>query len=161
MNSNKTSIGKLVAQTKIGPLLIEWEGDQIIKIGPAISKEKSSQEVPNFVKNLATKLEKHFAGEIQDFSSTPLKFDHFTDFQKKVYLACRKIKAGKTSTYGQLAEIANSPKAARAVGMCMRNNPYLIVVPCHRVVGSNKQLIGFNMPGGVKVKAQLLEIEAH
>lgn len=160
MNSEKHCNGTFVTKTEIGPLLIKWDQDQILKIGHA-GNVKSSKHVPDFVKELVTKIQKHFAGDIQDFSTTPIKLDHFTDFQKKVYKACRKIKAGTTTTYGELAKIAQSPKAARAVGMCMRNNPYLFVIPCHRVVGHNKKLVGFNMPGGIKVKAKLLEIEAN
>ncbi|MCX6734863.1 MAG: MGMT family protein [Candidatus Peregrinibacteria bacterium] len=78
-----------------------------------------------------------------------------TNFNQKVYEIAGKIPAGKVATYGQLAKLAGSPRAARAVGMCMRNNTDRNLVPCHRVVASNGELTGYAF-GGLNVKRKLL-----
>ena len=82
-----------------------------------------------------------------------------TEFQQQVRTACREVGYGQITTYGELAERAKSPKAARAVGLCMRNNPVPIIVPCHRVVGSTGRLIGFSAGPGVLLKQQMLKLE--
>ena len=72
--------------------------------------------------------------------------------------ACRAIPRGETLTYGQLAAKAGYPGAARAVGQVMARNCLPLLIPCHRVVGSNG-LHGFSAPGGLATKQRLLEIE--
>lgn len=76
-------------------------------------------------------------------------------FSQKVYEIAARIPAGKVATYGQLAKLAGSPRAARAVGMCMRNNPDSIAVPCHRVVAADGELTGYAF-GGVETKKKIL-----
>ena len=82
-----------------------------------------------------------------------------TQFQTAVRQACRAVGYGKTATYGDLANSAGSPKAARAVGLCMRNNPIPIIVPCHRIVGIGDRLTGFSAGPGISLKKALLEME--
>jgi O-6-methylguanine DNA methyltransferase len=77
-------------------------------------------------------------------------------FREKIYDLARKIPKGKVATYGQLAELAGSPGAARAVGMCMKTNPNAPHTPCHRVVASNGKLTGYSAGEGVKTKKQML-----
>jgi methylated-DNA-[protein]-cysteine S-methyltransferase len=84
---------------------------------------------------------------------------HGTAFQKKVWTALTKIPYGKTATYGEIAKKVGSPKAFRAVGGACNKNPYAIVIPCHRVIGSNGDLTGF--AGGLKMKKKLLDLEQH
>ena len=81
-----------------------------------------------------------------------------TPFRQKVYAIAEKIPAGKVATYGQIAQLAGSPRAARAVGMCMKENPDMKVIPCHRVVASDGKLTGYAM-GGVSVKKKKLQTE--
>ena len=80
-------------------------------------------------------------------------------FRDRVYEIARQIPQGKVATYGQIARLAGSPSAARAVGTCMRTNPYAPQVPCHRVVGSTGTLTGFSLDEGVVTKRKLLEKE--
>lgn len=80
-----------------------------------------------------------------------------TNFQKRVWKALADIPTGKTQTYGQVAEQIGSPNAVRAVGAAVGRNPLSILVPCHRVVGSNGALTGY--AGGVERKRWLLEHE--
>lgn len=82
---------------------------------------------------------------------------HGTDFQKKVWNALLKIPYGETRTYKQIAEAICNSKACRAVGMANNKNPLMIVVPCHRVIGSNGKLVGYAF--GLDIKEMLLEIE--
>src|SRR5690242_17230913 len=77
-------------------------------------------------------------------------------FREKVYEILRHVPKGKVATYGQLAELAGSPGAARAVGMCMKINPDAPRTPCHRVVASNGKLTGYSAGEGVKTKKQML-----
>ncbi|OJF76866.1 MAG: cysteine methyltransferase [Treponema sp. CETP13] len=80
-----------------------------------------------------------------------------TDFQKKVWRALCTIPYGKTVSYKTIAKAIGNPNAARAVGMANNKNPIQIVVPCHRVIGSDGSLGGY--ASGIKIKQQLLAIE--
>ncbi|MDD5221426.1 MAG: MGMT family protein [Candidatus Pacebacteria bacterium] len=77
-------------------------------------------------------------------------------FQDLVYKYAAKIPKGKVATYGQLAKLAENKKAARVVGMLMRNNPYYPKVSCHRVVGFDGRLVGYTGTGGIKAKRKRL-----
>ena len=80
-----------------------------------------------------------------------------TDFQQKVWQALQNIPFGKTQSYGQLAESLNMPSAVRAVANANGANAISIIVPCHRIIGSNGTLTGY--AGGLGAKKRLLEIE--
>lgn len=80
-----------------------------------------------------------------------------TPFQEKVWRALRDIPYGETRTYGQIAAAVGSPKACRAVGMANHQNPILIAVPCHRVIGANGKLVGYG--SGLDMKEALLTLE--
>jgi O-6-methylguanine DNA methyltransferase len=80
-------------------------------------------------------------------------------FKEKVYDVTKKIPAGKVATYGQIARMVGSPKAARAIGLCMKTNPNAPVVPCHRVVSSDGSLTGYSGGKGISTKKQMLEKE--
>ncbi len=82
---------------------------------------------------------------------------HGTEFQKKVWNALCQIPYGETRTYKQIAAAVGSPKANRAVGMANNRNPIMVVVPCHRVIGTDGALIGY--AGGLDMKKALLELE--
>jgi methylated-DNA-[protein]-cysteine S-methyltransferase len=101
-------------------------------------------------------LAEYFAGERRDFD-LPLAPEG-TPFQQRVWSALRDIPYGETRSYGELAEQIGRPGAARAVGLANGRNPISIVVPCHRVIGSDGSLTGYG--GGVERKRQLLELEA-
>lgn len=80
-----------------------------------------------------------------------------TEFQQKVWDALCRIPYGETRTYKDVATMVGNPKASRAVGMANNRNPIMIVVPCHRVVGSSGKLVGY--AGGLAMKESLLELE--
>lgn len=80
-------------------------------------------------------------------------------FRDTVYQLIRQIPPGKVATYGQIAALVGSPKAARAIGMCMRTNPDAPRTPCHRIVASDGSLTGYSAEGGVPSKKALLQQE--
>jgi methylated-DNA-[protein]-cysteine S-methyltransferase len=100
-------------------------------------------------------LEEYFAGRRRDFA-LPLDAQG-TDFQRRVWRGLRDIPFGRTSTYGDLARLLDSPGGSRAVGAANGRNPLSIVVPCHRVVGGNGKLTGY--AGGLTAKEWLLRHE--
>jgi methylated-DNA-[protein]-cysteine S-methyltransferase len=100
-------------------------------------------------------LESYFAGELFDFE---LDLDLVgTQFQRNVWAALLTIPYGETRSYGQLAAQIGSPGASRAVGLANGHNPIGIIVPCHRVIGSNGSLTGYG--GGLDRKRALLALE--
>lgn len=108
---------------------------------------------------LKARLQATCRGEAVNFDDLPLDAHQGTDFRRRVWAATRAIPRGQTRTYGELAREVGSPGAARAVGQAMARNPWPIVVPCHRVVGSDGRLTGFG--GGLEMKRHLLELEGH
>jgi O-6-methylguanine DNA methyltransferase len=92
-----------------------------------------------------------------DFSRIVLDFSQGTAFEQQVWQLVRAIPRGETRTYGEIARALGRPHAARAVGRCNAKNPWAIVVPCHRLVGSEAQLRGYG--GGRLMKQKLLELE--
>ncbi|MDP2966310.1 MAG: methylated-DNA--[protein]-cysteine S-methyltransferase [Pelolinea sp.] len=119
----------------------------------------SADAKPNeILKEASRQVVEYFDGKRKEFD-LPLDLNGQTPFRAKVLHACAKIPLGKVLTYGALAAKAGSPKAARAAGGAMANNPIALIIPCHRVVGSDKGLHGFSSPGGLKTKAILLRHE--
>ena len=101
-------------------------------------------------------LEAYFAGRLTEFT-LPLRL-HGTPFQRRVWEHLRTIPYGETRTYGRLATTLGTPRASRAVGLANGRNPIGIIVPCHRVVGTNGSLTGYG--GGLDRKRRLLDFEA-
>ena len=98
----------------------------------------------------------YFAGELEAIDALPVETGG-TPFQRKVWRALRKIRCGVTVSYAQLAEQIGRPTAVRAVGLANGSNPVGVVVPCHRVIGSDGSLTGYG--GGIERKRWLLEHE--
>ncbi len=101
-------------------------------------------------------IREYFAGERQQFD-LPIK-QAGTDFQQQVWQALTRIPYGQTLSYRQVAENVGRPKAYRAVGLANNRNKIAIIMPCHRVIGSNGQLVGY--AGGLDIKQRLLALEA-
>ncbi|HLK20618.1 MAG TPA: methylated-DNA--[protein]-cysteine S-methyltransferase [Bryobacteraceae bacterium] len=100
-------------------------------------------------------LKRYFAGDVDSLDSVPVTLGG-APFQQKVWKELRKIRAGETRTYGELARILGNPQASRAVGHANAVNPVSLIVPCHRVVGSTS-LTGYG--GGLERKQWLLRHE--
>jgi len=82
-----------------------------------------------------------------------------SSFKEKIYKLTKQIPKGKVVTYAQLARLAGNPKAARVVGLLMRNNLYAPQVPCHRVVGADGSLVGYSAGKGIITKIEMLKKE--
>lgn len=162
--------------TAIGTMALAWEKNRIVALqlpekteSALLASLKSklgdpslcwSREAPPFAREVADAITLHLAGKPQKFSLRHFEMECFAPFFRKVYENAVRIPAGTVVSYAKLAEEAGSPKASRAVGQAMARNPYPIVVPCHRVVGSGKSAGGFSAHGGLSTKARILAIEA-
>lgn len=113
------------------------------------------QQNSAFFAHTKAQLRAYFNKEISEFN-LPLAPDG-TDFQKRVWQALRTIPYGTVTSYRHVAEKIGNPKAVRAVGGANGKNPLPVVIPCHRVIGSNGDLIGFG--GGLRIKKHLIELE--
>ena len=111
---------------------------------------------PGMFAGLQKRFIDYFNGIKVDFPDK-LDLSAATSFQKEVWQAARSIPYGETRSYQWLAENIGSPEAARAVGGALGKNPLPVIIPCHRVIGINGNLTGFN--GGLDVKKRLLELE--
>ena len=105
----------------------------------------------------ASSLKAYFAGDMEALDKIPVVFGG-TPFQNKVWKQLRRIPVGKTMSYGAMAKKIGEPKAMRAVGLANGSNPIAVIVPCHRVIGSDGSLTGFG--GGLPRKKWLLDHEA-
>lgn len=99
------------------------------------------------------------AGRYVEFDDVPVALGSLTGFARRAILALRKVSYGYTTTYGSLASQAGSPKAGRAVGNLMAQNPIPLVVPCHRVVCAGGRIGHYTALGGAATKQHLLEME--
>jgi methylated-DNA-[protein]-cysteine S-methyltransferase len=141
-------------KTELGYVIIETEEENIT--GISFEKKKTEAEEENeLIKSAKQQLVEYFNAERRKFS-LPLKM-RGTEFQKRVWKALIDIPYGETRSYKEIAEAAGNIKACRATGMANHNNPVGIVVPCHRVIGSDGRLTGY--AGGLDIKERLLELE--
>ncbi len=142
-------------QTSIG--LAKFEGDEkglaSIKV---LDENKPNGIIPEVLVEAVSQFQEYFEGRRQHFD---LKLNPSgTDFQKNVWKLLQEIPYGKTVSYLELSKKLGDPKAIRAVASANGKNPLWIVVPCHRVIGSNGDLVGY--AGGLHRKKWLLEHES-
>lgn len=142
--------------TPLGGLVISDDGQAVTGVRLCASPPKHAEAVPSPPALLAcTQLDAYFSGKRKSFD-LPLDLKG-TEFQRRVWRALREIPYGETRSYKQIAEASGNPKACRAVGGASHRNPVLIIVPCHRVIGSDKSLTGFGC--GLSAKEFLLRLE--
>ena len=111
---------------------------------------------PKSFNELEEKFQHYYSCEKTAFADK-LDFSNATVFQKRVWEVTRLIPYGETRSYGWVARQIGKPLAARAVGQTLGKNPFLVIVPCHRVIAGNGSLGGFG--GGLEMKQKLLELE--
>jgi len=116
------------------------------------------QQRAGFLAQAKKELIEYFSGR-RTYFDFPLDLSRATPFQKKAYTVMRSIPFGEVRTYRWLAQMIGNPRALRAVGGANAKNRWPIVIPCHRVVGSDGRLTGFSAPGGLALKTTLLELE--
>lgn len=143
-----------VCSTPIGWIKITEDQGFLVKLELLDHKENHNQD-SFLLEETEKQLESYFKGELQKFD-LPVKLSG-TDFQERVWKALQNIPYGQTRSYKQLAEAIDNKKASRAVGGANNKNPLPIIVPCHRVVGSSGDLVGYGL--GLDIKKQLLALE--
>jgi methylated-DNA-[protein]-cysteine S-methyltransferase len=142
-------------ETPIGSLLLAGNGRlQQVHFAPA-HPEDGWQHDPHAFADAAGQLLEYFNGQRREFD---LDIEMVgTPFQREVWSALRRIPYGEVRSYSDIARQIGRPNAVRAVGAANGANPIPIIVPCHRVIGSNGSLTGFG--GGLDVKRRLLDLE--
>jgi methylated-DNA-[protein]-cysteine S-methyltransferase len=115
--------------------------------------------VPDGIAGIINRIQKHLHGDIQDFQDIVIDLEGAPPFARQVYERARKIPAGRTMTYGELAKEINVPPASRAVGQALSKNPIPLIIPCHRVIAAGNKPGGFSAHGGLWTKAKMLELE--
>ena len=146
----------------IGKLLIACDEEAIRRIDfardgiPAEPEPGWSKSDGGLLQEAATQLAEYFSGSRRIFA-VPL-LPEGTEFQRTVWRHLLEIPYGQTISYGELARCVGNPKASRAVGAANGCNPIPIIIPCHRVIGSDGKLTGFG--GGLPTKQALLALEA-
>lgn len=149
-----------VIDSPVGELLLTSDGSSLIGVymqdqKDAVKQTENWQRDDAALSEPRAQLLAYFAGELRAFE-LPLAFDG-TPFQQRVWRALCDIPYGETISYGELARRIGRPTAFRAVGLANGQNPISIVVPCHRVIGTNGSLTGYG--GGLPRKRWLLAHE--
>ena len=158
LEDKQQKISWAAMESPIGRLVVFADGHGITEIrfrnnsSPLPSAQGSANE---WLELAIEQLNAYFNNRLTKFE-LPLSLSG-TAFQQGVWRELQKINYGSTASYGQIAAAINKPKAARAVGMANNKNPIPIIIPCHRVIGSNGSLTGF--AGGLEAKRWLLRHE--
>jgi methylated-DNA-[protein]-cysteine S-methyltransferase len=147
-----------VFETALGRMAIEATEKGVRRIWLAPSGEPMPASSAKHLGPVVAKLRAWARGEPVSFDEVALDLDS-TAFERAVWDETRRIPAGETRTYGQIARTIGKPGAARAVGAALGRNPVPVIVPCHRVVASDGSLCGFSAPGGIELKKRMLRLE--
>jgi O-6-methylguanine DNA methyltransferase len=137
----------------------ERKEDILLKIKEKLRDNNIKEENREF-ENLIQKIKEYFIGKKVDFLDGQLSLGNYTNFQKKVLQTVRKIPYGETRSYQEVAKAAGHPRAYRAVGNTMKNNPLPLIIPCHRVIKSDGTLGGFSEKEGIALKKKMLDLES-
>ena len=164
--------GFTLFETPIGLCGLAWGerglvGAQLPEAAPGAAWDRLRRRYPDametppppVVQRTIDRINDLLAGGRDDLTDVELDLDGVSAFNRRVYEIARAIPPGETSTYGQIAKAMNEPGAARAIGKALGENPWPIIVPCHRVLATGGRSGGFSAPGGVETKARMLTIE--
>jgi methylated-DNA-[protein]-cysteine S-methyltransferase len=159
-------------ETAFGPMLIAGRGKTLVAVKFGVERKRVNAALEELhrelhgrfdlvpgeseVRPLAKQLTDYLDGRRTTFE-LELDLSHVTPFRREVLMECARIPRGQVSTYAELARRTGRPNAYRAVGHTMATNPMPIVIPCHRVLGSDGGLHGFG--GGLDMKRRLLALE--
>jgi len=159
-------------ETAIGTCALIWEdehfiGTQLPERDEDSARRRLARRFPEadevtpdgFVAEAVAGIRALFEGEKRDLSDLPVALDTVSDFNRKVYEIALSIPHGETLTYGDVAQRIGDPGAARAVGVALGQNPWPIIVPCHRVLAAGGKTGGFSAEGGIEIKLRILTIE--
>lgn len=141
--------------TPLGTLIIKGDAEGLCEV--SFTKEnKNTRSVPAALQHAVIQLQEYFNGERKQFD-IPLNPEG-TDFQKRVWNTLSNIPFGKTKSYQEIANALEDPKVIRAAASANGKNPIAIIIPCHRVIGSDGSLTGY--AGGLDRKKWLLAHES-
>ncbi|HZO32610.1 MAG TPA: methylated-DNA--[protein]-cysteine S-methyltransferase [Chloroflexota bacterium] len=172
MTTTSTVRGFTLFETPIGTCGIAWGPDGIVGIHlpereasetrrrlhrrfPDAQEAAPPAEVQEAIDGIVALLR----GEATDLTAVVLDMEQVPPFNRRVYEVARTIPPGSTLTYGEIAAHLGERRLAREVGQALGQNPFAIVVPCHRVVAAGGKTGGFSARGGVKTKLRMLAIE--
>lgn len=158
--------------TAIGPCALIWEGERFVgaqlpERDEDTARRRLARRYPQadeagatgFVAEAVAGIRALFDGEKRELAHLPVALETVSDFSRKVYEVALSIPPGETLTYGEVAQRIGEPGAARAVGVALGQNPWPIIVPCHRVLAAGGKTGGFSADGGVESKLRILTIE--
>ena len=165
---NKDMAVTWMASTPVGPLMLVASETGLARLEFISPQEAAgfdgtrntvrSRQAEAILQDAVRQVEEYLAGKRRQFD-LPLDLPGPPTFNRRALEAAVRIPYGQVITYGQLAASSGNPRAPRAAGAAMAHNPIALVIPCHRVVDASMHLHGFGSPGGLKIKAWLLERE--
>jgi methylated-DNA-[protein]-cysteine S-methyltransferase len=159
-------------ETAIGICALAWSEKGLVGVQLPLANAKALRVRmlrlhPGAVEAVPTPAVRHaiaamqalMAGESVDLDDIELDMDGVPDFNRRVYAVARAVPPGSTITYGAIAKQLGDPLLARDVGQALGQNPFTIVIPCHRVMAAGGKFGGFSAYGGVETKRRMLQIE--
>ncbi len=163
----------ILFDTALGRCGIAWHGSGILAVSfPEESDMETmsalqrrapdaqiADSVPDDIASVIGLITDLFSGKKPDLAGARLDMNGISPFEQGLYGLTRNIKPGEVRTYGELARQLGDVSLSRQVGQSLGRNPFPIIVPCHRVVGSGGTMTGFSAPGGTNTKRSLLKIE--
>jgi methylated-DNA-[protein]-cysteine S-methyltransferase len=172
LNSVMTARGFALFETAIGTCGIAWSDRGVVSVQlPERDNDATRARladrcagaaeaaVPPEIRRAIDAIVSLLDGEATDLSFIALDMDGVPDFHRRVYEVARTIQPGATLSYGDIAARLGDPGSARAVGQALGRNPFVLVVPCHRVLAARGRTGGFSANGGTATKLALLAIE--
>jgi methylated-DNA-[protein]-cysteine S-methyltransferase len=161
-----------VFPTALGHAAIAWGGGGVSGVwlpepDAAAARRRVARRLPSAreavppveIREAISRITELLAGAPADLTGVALDLERVPEFHRRVYAVARTVRAGETTTYGEIAARLGDRSLARDVGRALGANPFPLVVPCHRVLAANGKAGGFSAPGGVSTKLRLLEIE--
>jgi len=156
-------------RTRVGPLFVAVSDRGLVGLDFGLSEQEFVARVAQRTKatlirsddaaaEAMKQVKEYLEGQRTKFD-LPLDMSALSEFQRRVLNIALKIPRGKVLTYGDVAKAIGKPQASRAVGQALGHNPVPIVIPCHRVLGSDGSLHGYSGGGGIRTKKWLLELE--
>jgi methylated-DNA-[protein]-cysteine S-methyltransferase len=169
---SETALGFALFDTAIGPCSIVWNARGVVRTrlpdgGEHAARHRIGKHYPTAretsppaeIKRAIDDMVALLKGEPRDLNGVKLDIADVPDFNRKVYDIARTIPAGSILTYGEIAERLGDRSLARDVGQALGQNPFPVIVPCHRVMAAGGKTGGFSAPGGVSTKMRMLTIE--
>ncbi|MGA9006376.1 MAG: methylated-DNA--[protein]-cysteine S-methyltransferase [Xanthobacteraceae bacterium] len=167
-----TALGFALFDTAIGPCSIVWSARGVVRTrlpdgGERAARDRMGERYPAAretsppaeIKHAIDDMVALLKGEPRDLTGVKLDIADVPDFNRSVYDIARTIPPGSTLTYGEIAERLGDRSLARGVGHALGQNPFPVIVSCHRVMAVGGKTGGFSAPGGVSTKMRMLTIE--